>query len=54
MLTYSTQLVPNPTPSSDPAVKITGNPADALVWLGVVFLVIAIALVFRPRGSNAE
>lgn len=45
---------PSPTANWQPDIRITGDLSAPLLWVAVALLVIAIVLIFRPRGSNAE
>lgn len=45
---------PSPTASWEPDIPIKGDPSAVVAVVGVILLVLAIGLIFRPRGSNAE
>lgn len=45
---------PSPPASWQPNIPVKGDPSSVFVWAGVILLVLAITLIFRPRGSNAE
>lgn len=45
---------PSPTARWQPNIPGKGDPSAGFVWVGVILLVIAITLIFRPRGSNAD
>jgi hypothetical protein len=45
-MTYVAQS-PRPTPSHEPDVQLRGDATGAFVWIGVVLLVLAVALVLR-------
>jgi hypothetical protein len=51
-MTYMVQ--PTRQPSPGPDIRVTGDASGAFIWVGVVLLVFAVALLFRPRGANGE
>ena len=51
-MTYAVQ--PSPRPSFEPDIRITGELSVGLLWVAVILLAFAIALIVRSRGSNGE